>query len=80
MNSGTEYENASFLKQGSLKLDTIIQAIFNHCSTYIPPENIRKSRFSDVFRGYRNGTLVENGLTFLKNIFFVNFSVIKEKS
>ena len=31
--------------------------IFNQCSTTVPPENIRKP-----FRGYRIGTLVENGL------------------
>ena len=36
------------------------QPIFNQCSTSRPPENIRK--FSDVFRGYKSGTLVENGL------------------
>ena len=33
--------------------------IFNQCSTSIPPENLR---FSDVFRGYRIGILIENGL------------------
>ena len=31
---------------------------FNQCSTSIPPENLW---FSDVFRGYRSGKLVENG-------------------
>ena len=28
-----------------------------------PPENARSLCFSDIFRGYRNGTLVQNGLT-----------------
>ena len=44
--------------------------IFKHCSTSIPPENIRKPTsenlwFSDVFREYKRGILVENGLTSL---------------
>ena len=59
-NSETEYENASFLKQASLKLNTTIQPISNHSLLCIPPENIRKCRFSDVFRGYISGRLVEN--------------------
>ena len=29
---------------------------------FYTPENIRKPRFSDVFRGYKSGTLVEKGL------------------
>ena len=39
------------------------EPVFNQCSTSIPSENIRKPRtFSDVFKGYRSGTLVENEL------------------
>ena len=37
-----------------------LQPIFNQCSTSIPPWKHQKT--SGVFRGYRSGTLVENGL------------------
>ena len=36
--------------------------IFNQCSTFIPSGKSENLWFSDVFRGYRSGTLVENGL------------------
>ena len=29
---------------------------------FYTPENIRKSRFTGVFRGYKTGTLARNGL------------------
>ena len=32
-------------------------SILAQCCISIPAENVRKPRFSDVFRGYRNGTL-----------------------
>ena len=34
-----------------------------------PPENIKNLQFSDVFRSYRAGTLVENGLSVFKVLF-----------
>ena len=44
--------------------------LLNPFSTNVPlihPLKISENfRFSDVFRGYRNGTLVENGLNTLK--------------
>ena len=39
VNSKTEYEKC---KQADLKLKNTIQPIFNHSSTFILPENIRK--------------------------------------
>ena len=47
-----------FQKQGS--------SIFNPFSTSVPYlyplKTLENRRFSDIFRGYRSGTLVENGL------------------
>ena len=48
-----------FLLRDVCKQQWSHQPIFNQCFTSIPPENIC---FSDVFKGYRSGTLVENGL------------------
>ena len=49
----------------------------NPLSTNVPllnlPENIRNLRFSDVFRGYRSGTLIENEL---KTLFLMSLSVL----
>ena len=36
--------------------------IYSQCTLFLPPENIRKPQFSDVFRGQRNGALGKNGL------------------
>ena len=45
----------------------MIHLKFNPFSTNVPPlyrlKTSKNLRFSDVFRGYRSGTLVENGLT-----------------
>ena len=41
----------------------LIKPICNQRSTWLPPENIKNQRFSDVFWEHKSGTLVENGLT-----------------
>ena len=33
-----------------------------HCSFFIPAEKVKKPRFSEVYRGYGNGSLGLNGL------------------
>ena len=43
------------------------QLILAQCSIVIPPENVKKPKVSDVFRGFRNGTLGYNGLTLIIN-------------
>ena len=41
----------------------VAEVIFNPFSTNVPvPENYQYWKFSDVSKGYRKGTLVENGL------------------
>ena len=46
--------------------------MFNPFSTNVPllypPQTSENLRFSDVFRGYRSGTLVENGLKRVKKV------------
>ena len=45
-----------------------VQPIFKQYSTSIPPKTSENRRFSDVFRGYRSETLVENGLKEILNL------------
>ena len=48
-----------------IKKMVILIYIVNPFSTNVPflyPLKIENRKFSDVFRGYRSGTLVENGL------------------
>ena len=46
-----------------------------HVPILYPPENIRKPPVSDVFKGYRSGTLVENVLN--QTFFFGVLKVFK---
>ena len=53
-----------------------MEELLNPFSTYVPLLYPLKAsedlRFSDVFRGYRSGTLVENGLIFMVHLIFLN--------
>ena len=49
------------------------------CSFFIAPESIRIYNFSNVFRGYRKGTLVSNGGVLYKKAVLKNFAIFTGK-
>ena len=49
-------------------IDTRPDPFLANVPTLYLPENIKKPRFSDVFRGYKMGTLGRNGLSTLSTI------------
>ena len=67
------------LPQTSLLLLTHFQLMFHY---YTPPKTSENLRFYDVFKGFRSGTAVENGLSEFKKLinFYIFWSYQKKQS
>ena len=69
--SSSKTINRERSNSGNTWLNGLFKPISSQCFIAIPPENKRKTiRFSDIFRGYRNGTRASTALSkYLRGIF-----------
>ena len=59
-------------------LKTLLNIFSTNVKLLYPLKTSENRRFSDVFRGYRSGTLVENGLTIVS--VYIDIRIVPEQA